>query len=52
VVHGGWRILEKIARMDYAAMSTRPRLHDRDVPLLLWRSLCYSSTWFSPARLP
>ena len=51
VVHGGWRILEKIARMDYASMSRRPRLHKRDVPLLLWRSARYSSAWFSPARL-
>lgn len=51
VVHGGWRILEKIARMDHASMSSRPRLQRHDVPLLLWRSLRYSSAWFSPARL-
>ena len=51
VVHGGWRILEKIARMDCASMSTRPHLRKHDVPLLLWRSVGYSSAWFSPARL-
>jgi hypothetical protein len=52
VVHGGWRILEKIARMDYASMSNRPRLQKRDVALLVWRSVRYSSDWFSLARLP
>ena len=51
VVHGGWRILEKIVRMDHASMSHRPRLRRHDVPLLLWRSVCYSSAWFSPTRL-
>jgi squalene synthase HpnC len=51
VVHGGWRILEKIARMDHASMSNRPRLRKRDVPLLVWRSVRYSSDWFSLARL-
>jgi hydroxysqualene synthase len=52
VVHGGWRILEKIARMDHASMSRRPRLHGLDLPLLLWRCARYSSSWFTPARLP
>jgi squalene synthase HpnC len=52
VVHGGWRVLEKIARMDYASMSHRPRLHAADVPLLLWRCVNYSSAWFTPRRLP
>jgi squalene synthase HpnC len=52
VVHGGWRVLEKIARMDYATMAQRPRLHISDLPLLLWRCVTYSSAWFSPARLP
>ena len=51
VVHGGWRILEKIARMDYASMSNRPRLQKRDVALLVWRSVRYSSDWFSLAQL-
>jgi squalene synthase HpnC len=52
VIHGGWRVLEKIARMDYASMSRRPRLHAGDLPLLLWRCVRYSNAWFSPGRLP
>jgi squalene synthase HpnC len=52
VLHGGWRVLEKIAHMDYASMAQRPRLQLIDLPLLLWRCLRYSSAWFSPARLP
>jgi squalene synthase HpnC len=52
VVHGGWRVLEKIARMDYASMSRRPRLDATDVPLLLWRCARYSSAWFTALRLP
>ena len=52
MVHGGWRILEKIARMDYASMSRRPSLQASDLPLLLWRCLRYSSAWFTPPRLP
>ena len=52
VVHGGWRILEKIARMNYASMAERPRLRATDVPLLLSRCVGYSSAWFSTARLP
>jgi squalene synthase HpnC len=51
VVHGGWRVLEKIARMDHGSMSQRPRLHATDLPLLLWRCVRYSSAWFNPARL-
>ena len=30
VVHGGWRVLEKIAQMGYASMAQRPRLHISD----------------------
>lgn len=51
VVHGGWRILEKIAAMDYASMIERPRLRASDLPLLVWRCLRYSSDWFAPGRL-
>jgi hydroxysqualene synthase len=51
VVHGGWRILEKIAAMDYASLLQRPRLHATDLPLLVWRSLRYRHTWFAPGRL-
>ncbi len=38
VVQGGLRILEKIARMDHAALLQRPRLTAWDVPVLLWRA--------------
>jgi squalene synthase HpnC len=40
VVQGGLRILERIARMDHAALSHRPTLQRRDAPLLAWRALC------------
>lgn len=39
VVQGGLRILEKIERMDFNALSHRPTLHRLDVPLLAWRAL-------------
>ncbi|HET7795864.1 MAG TPA: squalene synthase HpnC [Rhizobacter sp.] len=39
VVQGGLRILEKIERMDYRSLNTRPRLRWYDAPLLLWRAL-------------
>ena len=39
VVQGGLRILEKIATMDYATLRSRPVLHRRDAPRLLWRAL-------------
>lgn len=51
VVHGGWRILEKIARMDCASIAHRPRLRASDVPLLLWRGWRYRTAWFAPERL-
>jgi hydroxysqualene synthase len=51
VAHGGWRILEKIVRMDGASMARRPRLHLHDVWLLAWRSLRYRSDWFTAERL-
>jgi squalene synthase HpnC len=51
VVHGGWRILEKIARMDCASIARRPRLRATDTPLLAWRTWCYRSAWFTPERL-
>jgi len=38
VVQGGLRILEKIARMDHAALLRRPTLSARDLPVLLWRA--------------
>jgi len=39
VVQGGLRILERIARMDHAALSHRPTLKRADAPLLAWRAL-------------
>jgi len=51
VVHGGWRILEKIARMDHATIVRRPRLLVSDLPLLAWRSARYRAEWFVPERL-
>ncbi len=39
VVQGGLRILEKIKRMDHAALNHRPALSRLDAPLLLWRAL-------------
>jgi squalene synthase HpnC len=50
VIHGGWRVLEKIAHMDYASISRRPRLRAIDLPLLLWRCARYSSAWFTAER--
>jgi squalene synthase HpnC len=52
VIHGGWRILEKIAQMDHASIARRPRLRWHDAPLLAWRCLRYRSDWFAPGRLP
>jgi squalene synthase HpnC len=38
VVQGGLRILEKIAAMDHATLSKRPKLNAWDLPLLVWRA--------------
>jgi squalene synthase HpnC len=38
VVQGGLRILEKIRRMDYASLSTRPVLQRSDALPMLWRA--------------
>jgi len=51
VVHGGWRILERIARMNYASIVRRPKLSISDAPLLAWRSWHYRAAWFQPGRL-
>ncbi|HEY6513626.1 MAG TPA: squalene synthase HpnC [Burkholderiaceae bacterium] len=51
VVNGGWRILEKIARMDFATINRRPRLHAADLPLLAWRSWRYRPADYNPDRL-
>ena len=42
VVQGGLRILEKIRRMDHAALLQRPRVGKLDAPVLIWRSLAMS----------
>ena len=39
VVQGGLRVLEKIARMQHAALARRPTLAAPDLPVLLWRAL-------------
>ena len=39
VVQGGLRILDKIERLNFATLQTRPRLGLTDGPLLLWRGL-------------
>ena len=44
VVQGGMRILEKIEKMDHAALTRRPVLVPLDVPLLLWRALLMRRT--------
>jgi phytoene/squalene synthetase len=51
VLHGGWRILERIALMDCATIVRRPRLLACDLPLLAWRSWRYRAAWFAPGRL-
>jgi len=51
VMHGGWRILEKIAHMRFRSYRQRPRIVARDFPLLAWRSLHFSSRQFMPDRL-
>ena len=43
VVQGGLRILEKIRRMDHAALQQRPHIGKLDAPLLVWRALRMSS---------
>lgn len=46
VVQGGLRILEKIDRLEYATLQTRPALARLDGPRLLWRA------WRMPATPP
>jgi len=38
VVQGGLRILDKIAQLDFATLTRRPRLRAHDAPLMLWRA--------------
>lgn len=39
VVQGGLRILEKITAMEFATLTTRPKLYWYDAPVLAWRAL-------------
>lgn len=39
VVQGGLRILDKIAALQFATLSTRPTLKWWDLPVMLWRAL-------------
>jgi len=39
VVQGGLRILEKIRQMEFATLTTRPKLQALDIPVLAWRAL-------------
>ena len=39
VIQGGLRVLEKIERMNYATLTTRPVLRAWDGPKMLWRAL-------------
>ena len=39
VVQGGLRILDKIEALQFATLSTRPKLTAWDVPVMLWRAL-------------
>ena len=50
VVQGGLRILEKIERMQFATLLTRPRLRAWDAPLLLWRAVCMRAAHTPVAR--
>ena len=51
VVHGGWRILEKIRDMGFRSFLQRPRLTALDAPTLLWRGLHYAPEQFQPDTL-
>ena len=39
VVQGGLRILERIERINFGTLGTRPRLHWFDVPVMAWRAV-------------
>jgi phytoene/squalene synthetase len=50
VVQGGLRIVEKIERLRYGSLQTRPRLHWHDVPVVIWRALRMKTTVPSSLR--
>jgi hydroxysqualene synthase len=39
VVQGGLRIIDKIERLKYATLSSRPKITAFDAPLMLWRAI-------------
>jgi squalene synthase HpnC len=39
VVQGGLRILDKIERLNFATLQTRPKIGASDTPLMFWRTL-------------
>jgi len=51
VMHGGWRILEKIAAMQFRSFAARPRLTAADALPLAWRTLWFSPGQFRPGAL-
>ncbi len=50
VVQGGLRILDKIARMNFGTLQSRPTLNALDLPLLVWRALWMRRPDTAPAR--
>lgn len=51
VMHGGWRILEKIAAMQFRAFAVRPHIAAADAMPLAWRTLWFSPRQFRPDAL-
>lgn len=51
VMHGGWRILEKIAAMQFRSFAVRPRVTFADAVPLGWRALRFSPMQFDPGSL-
>ena len=38
VVQGGLRVLDKLARLDHAVLTRRPKLGKTDLPAIAWRA--------------
>lgn len=51
VMHGGWRILEKIADMKFRSFAARPRITAADALPIAWRTVWFSPEQFRPAAL-
>lgn len=52
VMQGGWRVLQRIARLGFRSYLHRPTLSIADLPLLLARALRHSAAQFRPEALP